>query len=436
MIDFFNDAFAQLQWINHFHRTEDCLKKTRHLDKFQQAMERCISCGFCLDACPVFSATNRESFSPRGKLASLRACQLGLVEQKDIETGLYACRQCGLCEKACPARLPLRGIFQAAARDLHRKKNLQQKLLYNLLGHPKVFNFLQPPLAIMRKFAARRKKHKNKIPGQLAFRPFKCGKSSASGGKRSSVLLFTGCLSSRVYPELARACQTILEKHGYLPLTPSLPCCGRLAETSGHDKDAEILAKRALAAISRHEFDFLTSPCPECLRQIGKVWPGYELPEDLKKYASRLAAITVDFARLLSESEACGASGENARQTIFWHKPCLMDGGPAAMIRQLLAARGSVLLRDLPERCCGGRNGYSLLPLFPASHRPYGDLAGGEQLPGNIAQVLRDEIMAAGAEIVATGCPACKLEMEKAMARNDDKVIVRHWLEIYARNLE
>lgn len=414
------------------------MRKTRYLDKFPEVMERCLSCGFCLDACPVFSATRREGFSPRGKLASLRAWQLGLVEQRDIETGLSACAQCGLCEKACPARLPLRRIFQAASRDLRRKKDLRQKLLYKLLGHPGAFNALQPFLAIMRRLGDRRKKHKSKIPGQLAFQPFKCGKSSTNGGKKSSVLLFTGCIGSRFYPDLSRACQTILEKHGYQTLIPPLPCCGRLAETSGHDKDAEILARRALAALSRHEFDFLTSPCPECLRQIREVWPGYDdLPEELKKYASRLAEKTIDFARLPAECETEGASGENAGQTIFWHKPCLMDGETAAMIHRLLAARGSVLLRDLPERCCGGcRIGDSLLPQFPAGRKADRDLSREGQITQEIAQKLRDEIMAAGAELVATGCPACKLQMEKTMARNDDKVIVRHWIEICAQNLE
>lgn len=359
------------------------------------------------------------------------------MEQGDIETALYTCRQCGLCEKACPSKLPLRRIFQAAFRDLRRKKNLRQKLLYNLLGHPKAFNVLQPSLAIMRKLADRRKKHTNKTPGQLAFRAFKYGKSSTSDGKKSSVMLFTGCLGARFYPGLSRACQTILEKNGYQPIIPPLPCCGRIADIAGHDKDAEVLAKRALDTISRYEFDFLTSPCPECLRQISKIWPEYALPKELEKYAAKLAGMTVDFTSLLAECESGEISAEDAHPTIFWHKPCLMDSDSASRARKILARHGSVLLRDLPEKCCGGaRIGDFLMPRFTPNHKVNDDLAAQEQITGNIAQRLRDEIMSAGAELVATGCPACKLELEKAMARNDDKVTVRHWLEIYAQNLK
>jgi glycolate oxidase iron-sulfur subunit len=65
----------------------------------------CISCGFCLPACPTYAMTKDERSSPRGRITLMRALQEGRLEPDDptlVEQAGY-CLGCRACETVCPA---------------------------------------------------------------------------------------------------------------------------------------------------------------------------------------------------------------------------------------------------------------------------------------------------------------------------------------------
>ena len=43
--------------------------------------------------------------------------------------------------------------------------------------------------------------------------------------------------------------------------------------------------------------------------------------------------------------------------------------------------------------------------------------------------------MASGAEVVATACPACMMQMSDMLSQNKDHVAVKHVMELYAETL-
>ncbi|HUH12617.1 MAG TPA: electron transport complex subunit RsxC, partial [Longimicrobiales bacterium] len=71
----------------------------------------CISCGRCLDACPVFLNP-----SLLGKLA-----QAGRYEEME-GTHLADCMLCGSCSYVCPSAIPLSQMFGLAKSGLRRRK--------------------------------------------------------------------------------------------------------------------------------------------------------------------------------------------------------------------------------------------------------------------------------------------------------------------------
>ena len=72
------------------------------------------------------------------------------------------------------------------------------------------------------------------------------------------------------------------------------------------------------------------------------------------------------------------------------------------------------------DRCCGCGGSFTLFHY---------------DLSKEIGQRKRDNIVRTGATAVATGCPACMLQLSDMLSQNKDEVLVKHPIEIYAETL-
>src|SRR6184192_956112 len=69
------------------------------------ALDPCVHCGFCLQACPTFLATGDEADSPRGRIELMRALEAGELAPDDPALALHLdrCLGCRGCEPVCPS---------------------------------------------------------------------------------------------------------------------------------------------------------------------------------------------------------------------------------------------------------------------------------------------------------------------------------------------
>ena len=69
------------------------------------ALDPCVHCGFCLQACPTFLATGDEADSPRGRIELMRALEAGELEPDDPAVAMHLdrCLGCRGCEPVCPS---------------------------------------------------------------------------------------------------------------------------------------------------------------------------------------------------------------------------------------------------------------------------------------------------------------------------------------------
>jgi electron transport complex protein RnfC len=81
-----------------------------------RAVHPCISCGHCLDACPVFLDP-----SSLGRLA-----QAGRYGEMTEDLHLMDCMLCGSCSYVCPSNIPLAQMFALAKGAIRREQQRTQ----------------------------------------------------------------------------------------------------------------------------------------------------------------------------------------------------------------------------------------------------------------------------------------------------------------------
>jgi glycolate oxidase iron-sulfur subunit len=82
--------------------------------QLDELLGSCISCGFCLPACPTFQLTGEESESPRGRIELVAALQADELALDDVRPHLDRCLGCRACEPACPSNVQYGQILELA----------------------------------------------------------------------------------------------------------------------------------------------------------------------------------------------------------------------------------------------------------------------------------------------------------------------------------
>ena len=121
---------------------------------------------------------------------------------------------------------------------------------------------------------------------------------------------------------------------------------------------------------------------------------------------------------------AAAPGGEAGKITVTYHDPCHLKKslGVAAQPRALLRAHPGYVLKEMPESdwCCGCGGSFNL--------QNY-------ETSAAIGRRKQENIMKSGCQVVATGCPACMLQITDMLSRAGRRVTVKHAVEIYADSL-
>ena len=193
------------------------MNEDRAPGKFTQSkLDRCISCGYCLPACPTYQLTGEEQSSPRGRITLMRALQDGRLPFSDEGAQEQAsfCLGCRACEPVCPAGVEY-GVLIEEWRDITwrgTKRPLIIKALFQMVRAPwrvGVMSALSP--------IARNRK------------------------SRSDVHLALGCFERRLFPQVSKAVAKLAPE---VAIDRSQGCCGALHAHNGDLDGGKELAKK------------------------------------------------------------------------------------------------------------------------------------------------------------------------------------------------
>lgn len=421
----------------------------------EEQLVNCIRCGMCQSVCPLFEQTRKEADVARGKLALLN----GLMEHvftdpEGVNQRLNKCLLCGSCAANCPSGVNVLEIFIQARAILTEYKGLspaKKLILKKMLANPGIFDTIVAWAGRFQGIIAKDNRnaqgtscarlvspllaHRHFMP--VAATPFhdtlpETGLRSDGDGLR--VAVFTGCLIDKVFPNVARASLKALAFHGVGVTVPSgQGCCGIPALASGDLDSFTRLVDHNLALFEQEKFDALVTACATCTSTIKKLWPTVckDADSGVKARLAALAEKTMDINQFLVDHAGVNRAGgrqpnpdNGDGEIVTYHDPCHLKKslGVADQPRALIQASGSTL-REMAgsDKCCGMGGSFNIYHY---------------DLSSAIGKLKQSAIDDTGCTTVATGCPACMMQISDMLARSGSRVKVRHPVEVYARAIQ
>ncbi|HUL02495.1 MAG TPA: heterodisulfide reductase-related iron-sulfur binding cluster [Gemmatimonadales bacterium] len=396
------------------------------------ALDTCVHCGFCLQACPTFLATGDEADSPRGRIELMRGLERGELSPSDpfVQTHLDRCLGCRACEPVCPSGVGYGHGLEEARAMLARTRRLPwtarlalaafttpglSRFVYGLArmlrwtGVPRLlagwgrFGFAMGMLAATRDGRGRSKTGKDG-PNRSA--------STALARPRPSltVLLFRGCIMDGLFSHVHDATIRTLQVNGYdVREVADQACCGALHVHAGLHAPAAALARRNAKA-----FGDGTEPIVVNSAGCGALLKEYaHLLDDGGRFGKRVRDVT----ELLAERGP--VPGAPVDRRVAYDPPCHL------LHAQRIADPPLALFKAIPvmqlvstpdaAQCCGSAGIYSLLE--PEMSRA---------VLGPKLASLRE----AAPAIVATGNPGCLMQLGAGLRAAGLAASVRHPVEL------
>lgn len=412
-------------------------------EQLQADLLRCNKCGTCASVCPTYNALRRETTSARGRVALVAAYVNGDIEpDEEFERLIYYCLGCHACATTCPNGVQVDRLVLAARAELAARngRSWPRRAVFDaLLPHPGRLDAALWPARLYEVLGARsvveRSGLVSRLPEPLAtygqmlphapVRPARRAipeVSPAIGTPIGRVGYLLGCAQNLLYPQTAIATVALLNLAGFDVVTPyQTVCCGMPAVAYGEVDAARTMAAKNVNAFAAAGVEALVTDCASCgsfLKGYGELLAGNA---SSSRSAERLAGLTLDVSEFLAANPPRGERRPVSVGVLTYHDPCHMAHaqGLKRQPRALLGEVEGVQLVEMRTQgaCCGGAGSYGLT-------HPEVSVA---ILDKRIA-----EAQETGASVLATGCPACRMQLEFGLRRAGSKIVVRHTTEILA----
>jgi glycolate oxidase iron-sulfur subunit len=358
-------------------------------------LSTCISCGYCLPACPTYKITGDERSSPRGRITLMRALEEGRLDEDDptlVEQASY-CLGCRACESVCPAGVKY-GELLEQWRD-HQWRGTRG-----------------PVLAAGLRLGVR-----NPVPlgaaGRVRRHAATTGRGSTPAPKAApeeTLQLMLGCFERSLFPGVSKAVAKLLPG---IEVPSGQGCCGALhAHNGGSGTGADMARELA----EKMPGTILTTAGGCASHLVGIL--GRDKVRELSEYLS--STWVHDPGSTASMLRPLTKDGRPLRVTL--QDSChLRNGlGTFRQPREMAGLVAEVVEMPSAGSCCGSAGTYSLVR------------------PKDSAMVLHpklDEIEALDVDHVVAVNPICQRQLINGLRKRKSRTTVVHLAELLAHAL-
>jgi glycolate oxidase iron-sulfur subunit len=399
----------------------DYMVKHKTLKDYRQELKQCVKCGTCQAHCPVFGEEHRESVVARGKVALASSLLNDRIDtDRQLTASLSQCLLCGRCVENCPNLVPVDDIVLAVRREIAGRKGLtllghglsavlkRPRLMHLLARAGRLFSrllFKKIPRqsGLRRRFPAPYIAQDRSLP-EFAAKPFRDRHPEFIAGdpQKPLVVFFTGCMINFMYPQIGEGVLKTLRELGVNILIPKdQGCCGLPALCSGDGRTAGTLAERNLTALTGRSPDHIVTACASCLSGLTTHYR--DLGPDFERLADRVVDIHEFLVRQgLGERLAALPRLPQIRR-VTYHVPChLRRHGILEPPRVLLRALPGFELVEMAnaDACCGLGGTFSVYH-YETSRK--------------IGAHKAEAVSNSAAELVATACPGCIMQLQDTL---------------------
>lgn len=312
-------------------------------------LDACISCGFCLPACPTYALTGQEQSSPRGRITLMRLLETGDLAPDDdtLAEESSLCLGCRACETVCPAGVQY-GHLLEEWRD-EQWRGLKRPWIVRPLLLVANRKWVLRILGLVRRSAGRRRRSEQP---QATGKPQAAEQSQASepsaaaeqsqATERPQATLMLGCFERALFPSVSR---NLAALDPTIAVDPDQGCCGAL-----HAHNGELGKGRDLA------------------RELGERLPG-TIVTTSGGCAAHLADVigrerVVEASEwLLKQSAETGTGAERRPLRVGLQDSCHLRNGLGVYKepRELLSRTATYVELPSAGSCCGAAGTYALV---------------------------------------------------------------------------
>lgn len=420
--------------------------QTENIQKFSNELKNCIECGNCTFWCPIYQQRPKEEYVARGKnkiIRSLLENQDGYT--KEVSDILGMCTLCGTCAQHCPVGSKFQSIIISARADRAKAKGLglPMGLVYRqLIPRRKLFGAVlriaslfqkvmlpksegkmrHLPLFLLGMFEGRQipmiadQYLRNQIP--------EVNRAKSRKEPACRVAYFMGCATDYIFPEIGVKLVEYLTNNGVEVIVPKEQgCCGApIWLGAGDFETGRTIADKNVRIFE--EYDYIIINCATCSSAM-KEYPKYlanndERAKNYSDYAKKIFDISEFIVDVLKpQDEAIKAGTQYNGKTVTWHDPCHLKRYQKIHLqpRTLLNKMKNIKYEEMreAERCCGMAGGFSVYHY---------------DVSKEIADKKAQSIGETHADVVATGCPGCMIQLTDSLSRNGIKNEVKHIIEL------